>query len=149
MYTNIDYLSNNIAYIREFYNFNKIKPNIIILNKINAKNYKYLIINTEMLIPGCNMFRKNLSQKGFGGLALYIENKYDCIEIELAKFDIFIILRLTEICTKLYICVIYRSPQSSSNNDITLINLMDNICEKYDDSIIFIGDLNQTKNKMK
>ena len=39
------------------------------------------------------MFHKNLSQKGYRGLALYKENNYDCMEIEeVAKFDEFILL---------------------------------------------------------
>ena len=94
------------------------------------------------------MFHKNLSQKGYRGLSLYIENKYDCVEIEeVAKFDEFIILCITGINTKLYKCVINRSPQSSSDNDIALINVMNNICKRYNDNIIFIDD--STKNKTK
>ena len=59
------------------------------------------------------MFHKNLSQKGYKGLSLYIENNYDCIEIEkVVKFDEFIILYIKGSKTKLYTCVIYRSPQS-------------------------------------
>ena len=82
-----------------------------------------------MNIPGYNMFHKNLSQKVYRGLALYIEIKNDYMEIEVAKLDEFIIFCITGINTKLYICVIYRSPQSSSDNDIALINLMNNICK--------------------
>ena len=37
MYTNIDCISKKIAYIRDFYSFNKNKPNIIIITEINAK----------------------------------------------------------------------------------------------------------------
>ena len=138
MYTNIDYISNKIAYIRDFYSFNKNKLNIIILTEINAKNFKYPIIDIELNIPGYNMFHKNLSIKGYRGLALYIENKYDCMEIEVDKFDEYILLCITEI---------NRSPQSSSDNDIALINLMNNICKRYNDSIIFIGDFNLPKLK--
>ena len=100
-----------------------------------------------MNIPGYNMFHKNLSIKGYSGFALYIENKYDCMEIEVDKFDKFILLCITGINTKLYICVIYGSPQSSSDNDIALINLMNNICKRYNDNIIFIGDFNLAKIK--
>ena len=58
-----------------------------------------------------NMFHKNLSQKVYRGLALYIEIKNDYMEIEeVAKLDEFIIFCITGINTKLYICVIYRSP---------------------------------------
>ena len=64
MYTNINCMSNKIAYTREFYNFNKNKPNIIILTEINAYNFKYPIIDTKLYIPGYNMFHKNLSQTG-------------------------------------------------------------------------------------
>ena len=46
MYTNIDCISNKIAFIRDFYSFNKNRPNIIILTEINAKNFKYPIIDT-------------------------------------------------------------------------------------------------------
>ena len=52
MYTNIDCISNKIAYIRDFYSFNKNKLNIIILTEINAKNCKYPIIDTELNITG-------------------------------------------------------------------------------------------------
>ena len=93
------------------------------------------------------MFHKNLSIKGYRGLALYLVNKYDCREIEVDKFDEYILLCITGINTKLYICVIYRSPQSSSDNDIALINLMNNICKRYNDNIIFIGDFNLPKIK--
>ena len=59
------------------------------------------------------MFHKNLSIKGYRGLALYIENKYDCMEIqEVDKFGEYILLCITGINTKLYICVIYSSPRS-------------------------------------
>ena len=65
MYTNIDCISNKIAYIRDVYSYNKNKHNIIILSEINAKNFKYPIIDTELNIPGYNMFHKNLSIKGY------------------------------------------------------------------------------------
>ena len=93
------------------------------------------------------MFHKSLSQKGYRRLALYVEKKYDYMEMEVAKFDEFIVLCITGINTKLYICVIYRSPQSSSDNDIALINLMNNICKIYNDNIILIGDFNLPKIK--
>ena len=86
------------------------------------------------------MYHKNLSIKGYRELALYIENKYDCMEIEVDKFDEYIFVCITGINTKLYICVVYRSPQSSRDNDIALINLMNNICKRYNDNILLIGD---------
>ena len=43
--------------------------------------------------------------------------------------------------------MIYKSPQSSSDNDIALINLMDNKCERHNDNILFIGDFNLPKIK--
>ena len=47
MYTNTDFISNKIAYIRDLYSFNENKPNIIILTEINAKNFKYPIIDLD------------------------------------------------------------------------------------------------------
>ena len=69
------------------------------------------------------------------------------MEIEVDKFDEYILLCITGINTKLYICVIYRSPQSSSDNDIALINLMNNICKRYNDNIILISYFNLPKIK--
>ena len=43
--------------------------------------------------------------------------------------------------------MIYKSPQSSSDNDIALINLIDIICERYNDNILVIGDFNLPKIK--
>ena len=42
----------------------------------------------------------------------------------------------------MYICGTYRSPQSSSDNDVALINLINNICKRYNDNLIFIGTFN-------
>ena len=53
---------------------------------------------------------------------------------EVDKFDEYILLCMTGIFTKVYICLIYRSPQSSSDNDIALINLMNNICKRYNNN---------------
>ena len=69
------------------------------------------------------------------------------MEIEEDKFDEYILLCITGINTKLYICVIYRSPQSSSDNDIAIINLINTICKRYNDNIIFTGDFDLPKIK--
>jgi exonuclease III len=79
---NIDSFFNKINDLKLLIsNDNDAKPNIIILTEINAKHYKYPLLESELQICGYNLFTKNLSVKGYRGVAIYIDNRLQGMQI--------------------------------------------------------------------
>ena len=48
LYSNIDSFSNKFEYFKQELQCKSIKPSIIILTEINAKNYKYSLLESEL-----------------------------------------------------------------------------------------------------
>ena len=143
MYTNIDSLYNKLDLLKcTLYNMEHI-PNIIILTEINAKNFKYPVLESELQISGYNLFCKNLSIKSKRGIAIYVDNKLNslCID-DLIEFNEGLLINITGKNNNLAIFCVYRSPNSNLDNDDKLLKSIQMLSKKYNKNLIIIGDFN-------
>ena len=98
-----------------------------------------------MQIIGYNLFLTNLNNKD-RGIAIYVDNKLNCLQIDdFSAFNEHLALSIYGQTKNLNIFAIYRSPNSSIDNDKSLCNMINAACNKFKNDIIFVGDFNYPK----
>ena len=142
LYTNIDTYSNKKTDLQIKQQTCKNKPNIIILTEINAKHYKYPVAESELQINDYNLFITNLLNKDYRGIAVYVDNKVQSMQLDdVTTFNENILLKITNNNKDIIICCIYRSPNSDLINDMKLYQIINRVTDKYK-NVIIIGDFN-------
>ena len=122
LYTNMDSYTNKINNFKQYLACESLKPYVIILTEINAKNYKYPLLESEMQINGYNLFLTNLNNKD-RGIAVYVDVNLNCLQLDdFSTFNEHLALIISGKTKQLNVFAIYRSPNSSLDNDELLFN---------------------------
>ena len=139
-YTNCDSLINKFDEFKIRVQEND--PHIIRINEVKPQNCRYNIQGSELQLDNYEMF-ENLQQTG-RGIVIYVKNnlKASCIT-ELHKFEecvwISILLRGQD---RLAVGCVYRSPNSSTENNEDLYRMMSNISNERYTHYLLVGDFN-------
>ena len=146
-YTNADSLPNKMEELKTRISASKNKPNIIIVTEAKPKNQRYNLMIPEISIAGYNISQINVDKKQGRGIIIYTETQISVNEITpkiIADEYLGIDLKLKN-NTKMLISAIYRSPNSSEENNKKILELINEIDDsKYDHKII-VGDFNLPK----
>lgn len=145
MYTNADSLVNKVEDLKLLTNSLDVKPNVIAITEVKSKLNKCHTKLSEFNLCGYNIISNDLSSESNSrGIVVYIDNKFDysIIECKIEFKEILIIKINTSGKNELYLCVIYRSPNSSDENNHLLLQSVAEICDRKLDKLIFIGDFN-------
>ena len=118
-------------------------PDVISLTEILPNNTQYEVERSELQIPGYNMFIPNNQKRG---VIVYVKNTFQAKEISLnnSEFEENIWITLNTAKGKILIGCIYRSPNSSVENNKLLFDLLHEVSvsrHKYD-NVIILGDFN-------
>jgi len=122
-----------------------VKPNIIAITEVKSKHTKYHAKLSEFNISGYNVISNDLdSEYTSRGIIVYINNTidYSIIKSKIKSKESLVIKIKTSTRNELYLCVAYRNPNSSEDNNKLLLQSMVEMCDKNLDNLLFIGDFN-------
>jgi len=142
LYSNVDSLSNKKQELMSVINNASCKPKIIALTEIKQKN-KWETNLSELVIPGYNIISNNLNTNT-RGIVVYVKQDLICKQLNYDNsFSEFILLEIA--CknnTKLTFGVFYRSPSSTTDNDLKLFDLLNGLCATSVGNLLCLGDFN-------
>ncbi len=140
MYTNADGIVNKRRELEA--NIEIIKPDIIAITEVYPKNVASEIEKSELELDSYDCFLK----PGGRGVCIYIKKKFKAIPVtDLSSNDfqesIWCELRLKN-NDKLLIGCVYRSPNSTANNNLMLYNLINEAGSRSNSHLFIMGDFN-------
>ena len=141
IYSNVDSLTNKIHEISQRINLMNAKPHIS-LTEVKHKN-KWDIDSAELSIDGYNKYDNNLDES-HRGIINYVRKDLICKQITVGiSCDecITIKLQVNNNC-KLYLATIYRSPNSSVENDKAILEFIDTFGSRNVGYKLLLGDFN-------
>ena len=144
LYTNADTLTNKMDELKLL--TRDESPDVIAVNEVLPKKSMFLVQEQELQIDGFNMV-SNLeatSRTSIRGLVLYINNNFTYTVKELDNdFQEYIFIDVILFTGSVVsIGLIYRSPNSSYQNNILLLKVISEFCETSKDNLIILGDFN-------
>jgi hypothetical protein len=141
MYTNADSLHNKINELKLLINSISIKPSVIAITEIKHKN-KWQTKLSEFSLHGYEMYHNDL-EKSSRGILVYVDCKIKakqlCINSMAAEH---LIIEIQSKNAHMILTTIYRSPNSSEENDKAVNALLTDVCKHKDAYIMFLGDFN-------
>lgn len=143
MYTNADnFLNKKSEFEFLIENFSCI-PHIIAITEIKPKNSLFACVENEFCFRGYQLFCHGLDNKVSRGVLLYIRDDVAASVIILqSKFNDYVTASIKIGDSKLLLCNIYRSPNSSLENDENLTNLIKEISGVNKNNLLITGDFN-------
>jgi hypothetical protein len=142
MYTNADCLRNKLCELKLILQSLSQKPKIIAITEVKDKINDNIIFQ-EFSIPGYSVYSNKFSENS-RGVIIYVENSLESSEVPLAsKFKENVIVTVKGSNNlNLTICNVYRSPNSSLDNDFELAVLLNELCNKSLGQLLILGDFN-------
>ncbi len=116
------------------------KPDLICLTEILPKNS--LLTHTEhmYILDDYKIVCSNLKNRG---IIIYCKPTLQVIEIDcLHDFQDYLLCKVRSDTDTLLLCIVYRSPNSSYDNDVKLCNLLAFLPSIKEDQLLIIGDFN-------
>ncbi len=144
-YTNADCLRNKFCELKSLLKISNEIPDVIAINEVKSKCNWNLNI-AEYNLSSYNIYN-NLNAEHSRGIIIYVNNK---INTELVEFDtkfneeifIKIMYKFKGINNYLQLGCIYRSPNSTLQNDAEMIELLKLVYKNPKVSTVVIGDFN-------
>ena len=143
IYTNADSLANKLKDLEILINSFSEKPKIIAVTEIKSKILTSGLQLAEFNLKGYNIISNDLDINS-RGIILYIDKniEFSIIENSIA-FREYVLIKIKLIDkTELLVCVVYRSPNSSDDNNNLMFDLLRYINKFNKDKFIIIGDFN-------
>ena len=143
LYTNADSIINKRHKLQE--RVSSEKPNVVVITEVNPKNQRYNTTKHELAMDGYTLFT-NAETKGVRGVAIYIKNHLNPVEPRIVKtlgvqeaIAVEIKLRGSD---KQLIMAVYRSPNSPSDNNSKLNDMIQELHLSSYSHILLLGDFN-------
>ena len=119
----------------------KYKPQIIATTEIKNKRSKSFN-SAELNLEGYKLYTNDLELCARGVL-IYVDELLDSKLVNIEnKFEEFVIVQIKGLDEKLIVGNFYRSPNSSSENDIHMYKLVKDCCEMEQCKVVLMGDFN-------
>ena len=143
-YTNADTLRNKIDELKLRLKFAEKKPEIIMINEVKPKNARYSLDEAEISLENYNIITKNIDSNDGRGVAVYVRRGLSFAEVEMkTEFmeNLWISVKLKDNDTLLAGCI-YRSPNSSAENNGKLRELISEASSSQHSHLMIAGDFN-------
>ncbi len=121
-------------------------PHILAISEVKPKHYKHELTLAQYSIPGYEMEPCNIGEDTGRGMLLYIQNS---LVYNLLDLHQFVEVSEAQVCelklngsNSLLFCSIYRSPNSSKDNNDNVNNLIRQLAAKKSSHLLIAGDLN-------
>jgi hypothetical protein len=120
------------------------KPRVIALTEINSKRqYAERVVESELQIDGYRLYCSNLSVEKRRGVLLYVDVALTSTQLDIeSAFNEYIAVKIRGEFNELLVCNVYRSPNSSAENDKHLFEFINHTDSTYSCNKVFVGDFN-------
>ena len=142
IYTNADTLVNKMNELRT--RIANTDPDIIAITETKPKHAKYSITTPEITIDGYNIHHNSLNTDGTRGCALYVRASIKANHVEITtahKDNIWLDINMIG-NDKLLIGCVYRSPNSSQEDNNHLRELITKVTNMKYSHLLIMGDFN-------
>ena len=147
IYTNIDSITNKIDELEHVIGIHK--AHVVLVNEVKPKNSRYIMSKEELTIEGFTAYGRNLDNKVGRGIIIYVKDSIsshvkevdDMHSCNQEDFVESLWLELAMAHTTCKIGCVYRSPNSSTENNKNMLVTMENIVKPNCPTII-AGDFN-------
>ena len=147
IYTNADTLTNKLDELKTLVNIEK--PELVAVTEVLPKNSQFPVQEQELQIEGYNsvsniQVANTLSVRG---IILYIKHNYTNTVQEIqTKFQEYLSVEITSSTgSVISVCLIYRSPNSSQQNNKLLLKSISDFCAHSGNNAFILGDFNLPK----
>ena len=143
LYTNVDSLTNKRDELNILISSLHKKPNIISITEVNSKIQSNMQ-ESEYNLLGFDLYSSNIAKDKCRGIIMYIDNCLQSCELELpVKFNECLCVQIKNNSKIiLNIVTVYRSPNSTVENDLLLIELLTWLNKTFPSSLLIMGDFN-------
>ncbi|ESO04081.1 hypothetical protein HELRODRAFT_173158 [Helobdella robusta] len=126
-----------------FLDASDLKYDLIVINEVNSKNVENSSWNiNEFNLPGYSYLVSNFCKASCRGIMLYYKINLQLFSVQLDSiFDEYLCARINVRDQNLNLMVIYRSPNSSNDNNDNLIGVLNEFGQTSDPSVKVIKDL--------
>jgi hypothetical protein len=143
MYTNADGLINKRQELKVLLNSLKYRPHLIAVTEIKPKSMKGLLLESEFNLNGYQCFCHGLDDPMARGLVIYVDHRFSMTLVDIpTAFKECMFLMLKSDNFRFLIGNVYRSPNSSNENDRNLNSLLDYLEMKFRMPTLLVGDFN-------
>ena len=142
LYTNCDTVTNKLDELEASIDMND--PDIIVLTEVLPKNNRYTLQKSELETKGYTLFINNFETFGIRGVAIYIKKGITANQIHptnCADDTAWVEIKMKN-KEKLIIGGVYRSPNSSGQQNDKLWETLLNMSDTYKDNLLIMGDFN-------
>ena len=141
-YSNADSIHNKMAELQMRIQKADHAPDIVVITESWPKNHRFSLNAVEIKIGGYKIFHTPLGRGR--GICIYIRENLPFKEVRLeSNYDEYLALAMNlEKGEKLLVMAIYRSPNSSDDNNERLIELLDKINQTGYTHQVILGDFN-------
>ena len=144
IYINVDSLANKLQELKTLMSNISPKLKVVALTEVKHKS-KWSANLSEFNISGCNIFSNDLSCNS-RGIIVYVSQDLACKLVNVnVNFSEFLLLQVTGVFAhnkSMLIGIIYRSPNSVTENDLKLFELINTICSDNKNNLLLVGDFN-------
>ena len=118
------------------------KPAVIGIVEVKPKNFRYKIQESEIALPGYELFH-NLEEKG-RGICLHVKQELKQTLVELDSTCQECVFTKCELIKgeSLVLGLVYRSPSSSEENNAQLNSTIEHIVDTKPTHLVIVGDFN-------
>jgi hypothetical protein len=145
IYTNADSLLNKRSELNCLLKSFDRSPDVIVVAEIKPKNHAVINL-AEFSIEGYNIFSNDLEKKENRGLLIFINNKLGTALVDTKNnFEEKLIIKIKKFNSSgddLLLVSVYRSPNSSDDNNSDLNGLIDEMSASGCKYIVWVGDFN-------
>ena len=144
IYTNADSLTNKMQDLNAFLSTLKDKPNIIAITEVNSKSNKSNMQLSEFGLEGYNIFSSHVGEDKYRGILMYVDKNLISSQFEISEdFEECLFVKVKGLCEDVIpIGCIYRSPNSTVDNNKQLLNLITTFNKELSCKKLLIGDFN-------
>jgi len=145
IYTNADCLTNKKSEFLLLLKNCSEKPSIIAVTEVKPKNIVNKVSITEFTIDGYDIFHSGFEKENSRGNVIYIDNRLKASEIILPvsfQENLFVEIKGKNKKDNIVIGNIYRSPQSTLENNSKMYEAINYVCDNYKCKKLFVGDFN-------
>ena len=140
--TNVDSLSNKFVELQSVLGFAEFLPDLILLNEVNPKNSRFPQSISEYQLKGWQTLSSGFQEEGCRGLLLYYKESLSVIEINMKTlFQEKLCIRFLASRDFLNILLVYRSPNSLTENNELFINMLEEFMLLKGEHLL-LGDFN-------
>ena len=144
LYTNADCFTNKRSDLSILLGSLSFKPNVIVITEVNSKTFCNNLLESELYLGGYVLFSMNVAVVNKRGILVYVDSDLVSCQLDLDEdFSEFIFIKISNLVGHpVTIGAFYRSPGSTTENDLKMFKLINNVCTSTQGKLLLLGYFN-------